>query len=429
MKNATNVAVIGAGLGGLAAACTLAARGYSVTVFERNEWAGGKAAVLNLQGYRFDMGPTILTVPSVLHRIFSESGEALEEFLDLVLLDPQWRCFYDDGSVLDLSADRERMRRNLVDAAGSDVSQGYERFLRLARQLHSISEKYFFWRPIGSVFDTLDPGSTFSPTVLRELMSMRMGQTVAGVVRSFVKDDRVSQMLDHYTQYIGSAPDQSPAILCAIAHMQNAEGVWYPRGGTAAVPGALLRLAQRLGVRFRMNTGIAHIHTEDRRITGLTTDSAESLNFDAIVANSDIVRTHRELLDNTQASRRFERRRAYEPACSGVVLYLGLRRRYEHLLHHNFVFSNDPHEEFTHIYRRGEPAPDPTCYVCAPAVTDPGVAPPGGEALYVLVHTPYLRTHHDWRTMLPDYRQVILDKLARTAGLVDLEDESCARAF
>lgn len=421
MKNPTNVAVIGAGLGGLAAACTLAARGHSVTVFERNEWVGGKAAVLDFQGYRFDMGPTILTVPSVLERIFSEAGEQLEDSLDLVLLDPQWRCFYDDGSVLDLSADRERMRSNIVRAAGPEAWGGYERFLQLATQLHSISDKYFFWRPIGSMMDTLEPGSTFTPTVLRELLSMRMGQTVSGVVRSFVKDQRLSQMLDHYTQYIGSAPDQSPAILCAIAHMQNAEGVWYPRGGTAAVPQALFRLAQRLGVEFRMNTGIERIYTDDRQISGLTTGNGTRVKVDAVVANSDIVRTHRELLDSNHASRRFELRRSYEPACSGVVLYLGLSRRYEHLSHHNFVFSHEPHEEFEYIYRRGEPSPDPTCYVCAPAVTDPAVAPPGGEALYVLVHTPYLRPHHDWRRMLPDYRKVILHKLVRTAGLRDLE--------
>ena len=104
-----------------------------------------------------------------------------------------------------------------------------------------------------------------------------------------------------------------------------------------------------------------------------------------------------------------------------MVLYLGLDRAYDHLLHHDFVFSRDPEEEFDFIYRKGEPAPDPTCYVAAPARTEPGVAPPGGEALYVLVHTPYLRPHHDWAAMLPGYRKVILDKLARTAGMTDLE--------
>ncbi|MCA9228823.1 MAG: phytoene desaturase, partial [Planctomycetales bacterium] len=106
----------------------------------------------------------------------------------------------------------------------------------------------------------------------------------------------------------------------------------------------------------------------------------------------------------------------------GVVLYLGLRERYEHLLHHNFVFSQDPHQEFDQIYRRGEPADDPTCYLCAPGRTDPSVAPKGGEALYVLVHTPYLHDHHDWQAMFPKYREVILKKLAETANLTDLED-------
>src|SRR5262249_38525822 len=117
----------------------------------------------------------------------------------------------------------------------------------------------------------------------------------------------------------------------------------------------------------------------------------------------------------------FLRRRRYEPACSGVVLYLGLDRRYEHLLHHNFVFSADPHAEFDVIYRRGEPAMDPTCYVCAPARIEAKVAPAAGEGLYVLVHAPYLRPHHDWETLFPEYRRTILNKLAATAGMADLE--------
>ena len=137
------------------------------------------------------------------------------------------------------------------------------------------------------------------------------------------------------------------------------------------------------------------------------------------MANSDCVRTHRDLLGGVP--RRFESRRRYEPACSGVVLYLGLNRAYEHLAHHNFVFSHNPEDEFQAIYRAGEPASDPTCYLAAPARTDPDVAPPGGEALYVLVHTPYLRPHHDWKTLLPAYRRIIFDKLASTAGLADLE--------
>jgi len=251
-------------------------------------------------------------------------------------------------------------------------------------------------------------------------MGMRPGHSVAGTVRSFVPDERAAQMLDHFTQYVGSAPDASPAVLCGIAHMQSHDGVWYPRGGTGAVPKALAGLAIDLGVEIRTRCAVRRIVVEAGRVRGVETADGELIPAGAVVSNSDSVRTHRELVDGTPRDR-FLGRRKYEPACSGVVLYLGLDRRYEQLIHHNFVFSEDPHAEFEAIYRRGEPAPDPTCYVCAPAVTEPEVAPPGGEALYVLVHTPYLRPHHDWSKMLPEYRNTIIRKLERTAGMKDLE--------
>ncbi|MEA2692832.1 MAG: diapolycopene oxygenase [Acidobacteriota bacterium] len=421
-RHQDRIGVIGAGLGGLAAAVTLAARGHQVTLFEANSWLGGKAAELSGSGFRFDMGPTILTLPSVLGRIFAEAGRDLGRELDLIPLDPQWRSFFADGGTLDLLADRERMMAE-VDrfAPGAGAGEGYGRFLDVARRLHGISDRFFFWRSVGSVRDTFEAGSTFHLSTLGDLLALRFGRSVAGTVRGEVREPRVAQMLDHFTQYVGSAPDASPAVLCGIAHMQTAEGVWYPRGGTRAVPEALARLAADLGVEVRLGETIARILVEGGAVTGVETGRGERVPLRAVVSNADSVRTHRELLGGAPA-RRFARRRRYEPACSGVVLYLGLDRAYPHLLHHNFVFSRDPEEEFAAIYRKGEPAADPTCYVCAPARTDPEVAPPGGEALYVLVHTPYLRPHHDWRTMLPFYRRVILDKLARTAGLGDLEE-------
>jgi phytoene desaturase len=429
------VGVIGAGLGGLAAAVTLAARGHRVVLFDRNPWLGGKAAVLAERGFRFDMGPTILTLPSVLGRIFAEAGRDLWDELDLVLLDPQWRCFYDDGSTLDLLADPRQMEETLAAfAPGSGAATGYRRFLDIAERLHEISERYFFWRSVGSVGDTFDAGTTFRASVLSDLLALRFGRTVTGTVRRHVGEPRVAQMLDHFTQYVGSAPDASPAVLCGIAHMQTAEGIWYPKGGTRAVPEALERLAAGLGIEVRRGTGVRRILTEEVprrrgcRVTGVVTDQGERVPLAAVVSNADSVRTHRELLADRPAAHRFERRRSYEPACSGVVLYLGLDRRYPQLLHHNFVFSQDPEEEFDAIYRRGEPAPDPTCYVCAPAATEPAVAPAGGEALYVLVHTPYLRPHHDWRRMFPAYRRKILAKLAATAGLTDLEEHIVTEA-
>jgi phytoene desaturase len=215
-------------------------------------------------------------------------------------------------------------------------------------------------------------------------------------------------------------------VLCGIAHMQSSDGVWYPMGGTRAVPEALAKLATELGVELRPGVGVKRIVTNDAgdTVLGIETDTGERVELAAVVSNADSVRTHRELVNGAapRAVRRFENRRGYEPACSGVVLYLGLRKGYDHLLHHDFVFSRDPEEEFDSIYRKGEPASDPTCYLCAPARTEPAVAPPGGEALYVLVHTPYLRPHHDWTRMLPEYRRVILDKLKTAGQMPDIED-------
>jgi phytoene desaturase len=415
------VAVIGGGLGGLAAAAVLGARGHEVVLLDKNGWFGGKAAVLEEAGFRFDMGPTILTVPRVLRRIFAEADQALEDRLDLVRLDPQWRCFFDDGTQVDLQEDIDAMARTAEDfAPGTNAGDGYRRFLDLARHLHEVSDRFFFWKPVEDMLDTFDLRMNLNPGTLRDVMSLRMGSSVAGTIRAKVKDARLAQMLDHFTQYVGSSPYGSPAVLCSIAHMQVAEGVWYPVGGTRAVATALHRLAAEHGCRFRLGEEVTGLRVEGGAVKAVRTASGDEERVDAVVSNMDAIRTYRELVGGA-AARRYERR-GYEPACSGVVLYLGLDRRYPHLAHHDFVFSRDPEEEFDWIYKRGEPAPDPTCYVAAPSATDPSVAPEGGEALYVLVHTPYLRPHHDWREMFPAYRRVILDKLKRTAGLPDLEE-------
>jgi phytoene desaturase len=421
------VGIIGSGLAGLSAACTLAARGHQVEVFEKNPWLGGKAAQINEEGFRFDMGPTILIQPSVLRKVFEEAGCRMEDYVPMVRLDPQWRCFFEDGQTIDLMDDTTAMAAQL-DGIKAGMGAGYEKLMEQSEQLHEISDRFFFWRAIGSMRDTMDVKGAFDLKVLRDVMRMRLGKTVAQVIRESIPDDNTAQMLDHFVQYVGSSPDASPAILVSIGHMQMEEGIWFPLGGTRAVPEGLVKLGTELGVVFHPSTDVASITTDATptskatKITGLKTTDGIEYTFDAIVSNEDAVRTHRELLSGTLASSKFEQKRKYEPACSGVVLYLGLNRRYDHLAHHDFVFSRDPHEEFQAIYDLGIPAPDPTCYLAATAATEPGTAPEGGEALYVLVHTPYLRPGQDWNEMFPGYRQVILDKLKRTAGLTDIED-------
>ncbi|WP_419895856.1 phytoene desaturase family protein [Roseomonas sp. USHLN139] len=416
----SRLVVIGAGLGGLAAAVTAAARGHRVTLLEKNEWLGGKAAVLELPvpggngSFRFDMGPTILTMPRVLKKIFAEAGRPLEQALPMTRLDPQWRCFFADGRRIDLQEDIGAMAASMeAFAAGS--GEGYRRFQAIARQLHEISERFFFWKPVGGVVDTMDWRAQFSGRALSDLKALRMGQSMAGVVRKEVPDPQLAQMLDHFCQYVGSSPYLAPAVLAGIGDMQVSEGIWYPQGGTRGVATALESLAGELGVELRPGCAATGIELEGGRVVAVKA-GAERIACDAVVSNADAIRTMVELLPQGAI-----RAPKHEPACSGVVLYLGLDRRYPQLAHHSFVFSADPEAEFDAIYRQGVPAPDPSAYLAAPSVTDPTVAPQGGEALYVLVHTPYIRPGQDWQQMLPGYRRVILDKLARTAGLEDIE--------
>jgi diapolycopene oxygenase len=418
------VIIIGSGLAGLASAAVLGARGYQVTVLEKNSWTGGKAAVLEQDGFRFDMGPTILTIPSVLRRIFAEAGHDLQERCPMVRLDPQWRCFFEDGSRLDLVEDRQRMTAHLQafsQHAQADV-KGYQAFLEVSEALNQISQRYFFWRPVSGMSDIFDPQSWLSLQGWRDILKIRPGKTVFSTVRNHIKDKRVAQMLDHFTQYVGSSPEESPAVLCGIAHMQTDEGIWYPMGGTRAVPVALRKMAEECKVNFRTNVEVRKILIQGKKVSGVLLDTGEEMAATRVISNMDAVRTFRELLPTGTILDQFESRRAYTPACSGVVLYLGLKRRYEQLAHHDFVFSRNCEEEFEAIYKKGQPAPDPTLYLAAPAATEPAVAPEGGEALYILAHTPYLRPGHNWNEMLPDYRQVILNKLKRTAGLEDLEE-------
>jgi len=422
MSSRRRIAVVGGGLGGLAAAGVASARGHDVTLYEKNGWLGGKAAELVEDGFRFDMGPTILTVPAVLDRIFAEGGRLASDYLDLRRLDPQWRCFFDGGDRVDLLADPSAMAAEMDRfAPGRAAGEGYKQFLAISKQLHDVSDRFFFWKAVEDLFDTIDLRANMNPSTLRDVISLRMHATVAGTIRGKVRDARLAQMLDHFVQYVGSSPYGAPAVLCAIAHMQTAQGVWYPIGGTRAVAEGLARFAEENGATFRTSEDVLGLAMEGSRVAGVRT--AQGIErYDSVISNMDAVRTYRELVGGDVGASYAKRK--FEPACSGVVLYLGLRRRYDHLLHHNFVFSRDPKEEFDAIYKRGEPAPDPTAYVCAPSATEAAVAPEGGEALYVLVHTPYLRPHHDWRSgdLYPRYRQVILDKLKSAAGLEDIEE-------
>ena len=421
--------VIGGGLAGLSSAVELLSAGLSVTLVEKNEHLGGKMNVLEDRGYRFDMGPTIITLPQVLRGIIRRAGRDERELIDLRPLDPQWRCLYEDQTTLDLRADVEVMARAL-DEQFPDYAPGagYRRFIDYSRRMYNLSEKVFFFKDLGAMTDLMRSPPPREPGLLSDVLAMRLHSTVGVTAHRWIDEPHVQQLVEHFLQYVGSSPFLAPSILTLIASAQVDQGCWYPMGGTRMVARSLatiLRESDRADVRT--GVGVERIETTNDKAGAVVLDSGERIEADAVLSNCDVQRTYRNHLSHEPAALRALANigRKYEPACSGVVLYLGLRRQYDHLAHHNFLFSGSSQQEFNDIYKRGEPARDPSIYLAAPSRTDPDQAPEGCEALYVLIHTPYKREHHAWLGkggMMERYRPTVIDKLKTCGRMPDIED-------
>lgn len=420
MSNQPHAIVIGGGLAGLSSAVELVGRGVRVTLVERNAHLGGKMNVLQERGYSFDMGPTILTMPDVARGIIQRTGRRVSDYVDFVRLDPQWRCMYEDGTVLDLLEKPEAMAASLPP----DVGASWIAFVQYARRMYRLSDSVFFYKDLEGVMDMVRTPPPRQPGLMGDVLAMRMHSTVAATIHKYLRDPHLRQLSEHFLQYVGSSPFLAPAILTLIAAAQVDHGCWYAMGGTRSVARALERILREECAAIHTGVGVRRVLVENGRAAGVELDDGRIIRSDVVVSNCDVQRTYRDLA-GTPAARREQQRIAshYTPACSGVVLYLGLDRQYDHLLHHDFLFSGSSEQEFDDIYRRGVPARDPTLYLCVPSRTDATQAPSGCEALYVLVHTPYLRPGQRWEGpggMLEQYRPTIMAKLERM-GLEGIE--------
>ncbi len=418
--------IIGGGLAGLASAVELTTHGFATTIVERGNHLGGKMNVLEQAGFSFDMGPTILTLPEVVRGIIARSGRRPNDYLDLVRLDPQWRCFYDDGTIIDLRDGVDAMANAMdLQFPGTRAAAGWRDFLAYSRRMFGLSEKVFFFKDLESVIDLMRQSPTRQPGVLRDVLAMRAYSTVGRTVHKHVQEPHLAQLCEHFLQYVGSSPFLAPAILSLIAAAQLDHGCWYAMGGTRSVARALERILREDRATIILGQGVKRILHADKRATGIELDDGRTLNADVVVSNCDVQRTYRDLVGGkigAKAHRAIASR--YKPACSGLVMYLGLDRQYDHLLHHDFLFSADSRREFDDIYRRAIPATDPSIYLCVPSRTDSAQAPTGCEALYALIHTPPLQPGQRWEGeggILEQYRPTVIEKLKR-CGMPDLEE-------
>jgi phytoene desaturase len=379
------VVVVGAGLGGLACALHLAGAGRQVTVVEREPVPGGRAGRLSLDGYEFDTGPTVLTMPDLIAEPLAAVGEELTDWLELMPLDPAYRAFYPDGSTLDVRTDTVRMAAEISRVCGPREADGYLRFVDYARKLWLLERDHFIGRNLDTPLDLLNLN-------LLRLLGMGGFGRLQSKINQFFRDPRTRRIFSFQAMYAGLAPHDALAIYAVIAYLDSVAGVYFPKGGMHAVPKALAGAAEKHGVRFRYDTTVTRVETANGRATAVLTDTGERIPADVVVLNPDLPVAYRELLPE----RRRERRLRYSPSC--VVLHIGSRQAYRRIGHHNIHFGAAWKGTFDEVIRRGELMSDPSLLVTNPTHTDPSAAPDGRQTYYVLAPTPNLEVAPlDWR--------------------------------
>jgi phytoene desaturase len=377
------VVVVGAGLGGLSCALYLAAAGRQVTVVEREPVPGGRAGRLSLDGYDFDTGPTVLTMPELIADPLAAVGESLGDWLELMPLDPAYRAYYPDGSTLDVRTDTARMAAEISRVCGAREADGYLRFVDFARKLWELERDHFIDRNLDTPIDLLNLN-------LLKLLGMGGFRRLQPKINDFFRDPRTQRIFSFQAMYAGLAPHDALAIYAVIAYLDSVAGVYFPKGGMHAVPKALAGAAEKHGVRIQYDTGVVKVTTANGRATGVITDAGEHIPADVVVLNPDLPIAYRDLLPA-----RRQRRLTYSPSC--VVLHIGSSRAYSKIAHHNIHFGGAWKGTFDEVIRRGRLMSDPSLLVTNPSHTDPSVAPAGKQTYYVLAPTPNLHVADlDW---------------------------------
>ena len=408
------VVVVGAGLGGLAAAASLRAEGFDVQVVEKNERIGGKLNFHQIDGFGFDLGPSIFTLPQFFESIWARAGKRMGDYVGLEKVTPHWRNFFEDGLILDLHEDMDRMKAELAKLPGDRevLWKQFEAFLAYGREQYHLVDEGYFREGLDNVWEMLRYYGW------RLIFKMDHRHTMAESIANHFEEEHLRHIFEYFIKYVGSSALDAPGYMNLMPLIQFDYGLWYVQGGMYNLARGLGRLLDDLGVEVRLNSEVASIDRKGNRVTGITLASGETLAADYVVCNMEVIPAYRKLLSEPPAF--LKKLEKFAPACSGIVLHLGTDRVYEQLAHHNFFFSKNQHKHFDTVFKQGKLPEDPTIYLVAPTRTDPSKAPAGHDNLKILPHIPPIDPDnplsHDDYVALKDR---VIEKLERM-GLTDL---------
>ena len=386
-----HVVVVGAGLAGLSAALHLAGRGRAVTVVERGDVPGGRVGRLDIDGYRLDTGPTVLTMPDLIDETFGAVGESTADRMELEAVDPAYRALFADGSTLDVHSDRDAMAAEVERLAGPQQAQGYLRLRDWLARLYQVEFDGF----IASNFDS--PLSLLTPQLAR-LAALGGFRRWDRVVSRFITDQRLHRIFTFQALYAGVPPQRALAVYAVIAYMDTIAGVYFPRGGMRALPDALAAAATDAGVEFCYGATVSGLDRGEDRVRAVDTDRGERIYADAVILTTELPDTYRLL------GRSPRRLLPLRPSPSAVVAHVGCRSVPREMPHHHIVFGDAWEQTFRDIIDDGVVMRDPSLLVTRPTAGDPTLAPTGRDLLYVLAPAPnLLRGTVDWESIGGSY--------------------------
>lgn len=375
----SRIVIVGGGIGGLGAAGIFAKAGHEVVLLEKNPRVGGRANLLQAEGFTFDMGPSWYLMPDVFEAYFRLVGERVEDWLDLRRLSPNYRVFFKDlGDIVDISGDIAK-DAELFERIEAGAGQKLREYLDASKLQYDIALKRFLYKNYDSVFDF------FTKEALIEGRKLSVFSKMDAHVSRFFKDERLKKIAEYTLVFLGSSPYDTPALYNIMGHVDFNLGVWYPMGGIVKVVDALAGIAEKNGAKIRTSTPVRRILIENGMVFGVELENGEILRADTVISNADLAHTDLDLLPEAFRERdaSFWGRKTMAP--SAFILYLGVEGRISQLVHHNLLFAKDWRKGFDEIFGRPQWPNDPSLYVCMPSATDPSVAPEGTENLFILV--------------------------------------------
>lgn len=396
--------VIGAGMGGLAISIRLAASGYQVDVLEQNAFAGGKVALIEKEGFRWDAGPSLFTLPENMEELFQIAGVDIRDRFAYDRLEETCRYFWEDGTKLTAHADGKAFAKEMDKVLQVGEEKVLE-FLKRSKKNYETAAELFLYRSMHKLSTWTNPKArkAYLNLPFKSLLS-----TMAGYNTAFFNNEKATQLFNRFATYNGSDPYQAPALLNVIPHLEHGKGAYFPKGGMISIPKALTDLAKELGVKFHFNNGAKQIEISNGKAVGVYAESG-FYPADVVVSNLDVFHTYRKLLPDQPAPEKILRQ---PRSSSGIIFYWGIKKEFPQLGLHNIFFSEDYRKEFDAIFKQKQLHPDPTVYVNISSKLNPTDAPSGMENWFVLMNVPS-NVGQDWDRMVEDMRGYVLKKLSR----------------